>query len=119
MKKILLATAAVGLFFTACKKDDNLPSTTNTWRVGANTRTATSVTVTQTTLSATDNNNGITVTFGSTIPTTDGKFRIVGGTPAAGEIAITVTEGSALNAYHTTGLDNKEANVTVNSNKVA
>lgn len=118
MKKILLATAAAGLFFNACKKDDNLPTNTNTWRVGANTRTATGVSVTGNALAATDNTNSITVTFGSTLPTSDGNFKIVGGSPEPGEMSITVMEGS-LNAYHTTGNENKEAKVTVTSNKVS
>lgn len=119
MKKIILATAAVGLFFTACKKaDDNLPTTTNTWKVGANTRTATGVNVTSNTLVATDGTNSITVTFGGTLPTSDDKFKIVGGSPETGEVTISVTEGS-LNAYQTTGLDNKEADVSVTSNKVS
>lgn len=118
MKKILLSTAAVGLFFTACKKaDDNLPTTTNTWKVGANTRTATGVNVTSNTLVATDGTNSITVTFGGTLPSSDAKFKIVEGAPETGEISIAVTEGS-LNVYNTTGTENKEADVSVVSNKV-
>ena len=117
MKKILLATAAIGLLFTACKKDDDLPTTTNTWKAGANTRTATGVSVQNNSLVATDNANSITVTFGGTLPTTDGTFRIVGGTPDPGEVSVMVNEGTSV--YYSTGNDNKDAKVKVASNKVS
>ena len=87
--------------------------------MGANTRTATGVSAGSNSITATDNTNSIVVTFGGTLPTTDGTFRVVEGPPQVGEVSIVVSEGGAANSYYSTGSDMKDATVKVTSNKVA
>jgi len=120
MKKILLATAAVALMFTACKKDDDKNTTpANTWTVNGTTYTATSVTANSTanSLTAIDAaNNTISCVF-TKMPTSSGTYKIVESASASDEVTIGST--LATSSIYLSKTEGKTAEVTVNGTKVS
>ncbi|XZF13875.1 hypothetical protein ACTHGU_18995 [Chitinophagaceae bacterium MMS25-I14] len=126
MKKFLLGAAAFSLLFAvSCKKSDDNNSVGN-WKLGGTTYGATSTDSTTSgntyVLYANDANaNEISFTFNSTMPVT-GTYKVVS------FFSLFVTTGNNVaiqtlalpsTAYASTGNDNINASVTVNSGKVA
>lgn len=114
----MLSAAAMTLLFAACSKDDDNGSS-NTWSVGSNSYTATTVTTNGPQLVANNGTKIVTATFtGSSLPTSGGSFAVVGAGMAANEVMVGVTDGTVNGTYVTTGTDNKTATVTVSGGKV-
>ena len=125
MKKLLLSAAALTILFASCKKDDDNGGggSSNTFVIGTTSYSAGTVqTVASQLIGAATGTTGASVSFqfnGSALPTTGGSFKVVDGTPAANEVAVSAAVSNPLKGYVSTGNDNVSATVTVSGGKVS
>ena len=120
--------------FTGCKKDDddnNGGGGTNQWTINGTTYSAiqpNGINVVGSSLTGSGSNGqnlgGIMVNFsGTSLPTTGGSFKIVSDTAldANDEMSVTatVTSGTAVTIYNSTGTDGKTATVAVTDGKMS
>jgi hypothetical protein len=132
MKKLALSVAAIGLLFTACKKDDNKENGgglgSNQFKVGTTTYNASSVTHSMGTITVAGasgtSGGGLFIGFsGDGLPTASGTFKIVASDDldANDEISVDAAIGSGTSGtfYDSeTNTTNPTAKVTVNGSNV-
>jgi hypothetical protein len=130
MKKLLLGAVALTMLATACKKDDENGTPSNTITVDGNNyaliaTNGFNVSGSTVMASGTSGTNAGTITLdfpGSAAPTA-GTYKIVSNDSTVGanqvSFAAATTNGGTANLYESTGAGNVSATVTVNGGKIA
>ena len=121
MKKLLLGAVALTMLATACKKSDD-GGTSNTWKVGSSSYTATTVAGNGNGgaygVTASSGTDGITFTFNGAAAPASGSYKVVKALiPAAGQVSFIANKGTT-DFYTPTGNDNISATVTNNGGKI-